>query len=400
MHEEDPALKNIDSATSEKQAQSQRKKNLADNYQPGGTDVLLSGQLFGNNALNYFQSFWDSSQSLKCFNIHDFIRFIKGSRYWPFSLKNTNGMSFFDYFNGIREMYDEKYLDKNTPPTFDVGFSSYILEQLFSPISFIDNLLLHQEIVSDFFKDCKTPFREKSMVLLQPLFCLPYPLWEMLSTNYKKSLQNYISKPDDIYNISNLKANMAITIFYKQWFLPLLKIMVGNFLYNVYFSNLDAIKNLLSTYLSKLVDPLPYRDAFQERMERLADAIYPKSKIALDLRGNYNLEKRKYQSLDDENRKKQSLPKEPKGNDTKRNNQSILTYEINFTHQFFGHPEILDFFDYSNQCGYYNLDLYISKQISYYMRKAQQLQNIFSTINFLQKQAADNGVFIAGKVQK
>lgn len=401
LSEKDPALKNTESATSEKQGLSHRRDNLRDSYQPGGNNVLLSGQLFSNNALLYFQPFWENTQAaLKCFDLHDYIRYIKASYHWPFSWQHMNGMSFWNYFNGIRKMYNEKYLDGSTPATFDVEFSFYILEQLFSPISFIDNLLLHQEIVSDFFEDYKNPSRERSMVLLRPLFCMPYPLWNMFSENYKKSLKDYINNPNDIYNIINLKANMEISIYYKQCILPLLKIMAGNYLYKACNSNLVEIKELLLSYLSKSENLPPYREAFQERMERLADAAYPKRKIALDLMGNYYLQDRKYQSLDNENRKKQSPPKKPKGNDSKRNNNSVLTYEINFTHQFFGRPEPLDFFVYLNQSFYGNLPSYLSGQIGTYMFEAAQILHGFSTANLLQKQAADSKVFIAGEVQE
>lgn len=390
----DPALKNEDSAKSERENLSHKKSSLRKDFQPKNIEVLLAGQYFDNNTLLYFQPFWDiSSGPIRCFDVADYIRYIKNSHYWPYDNQNCNGMSFNDYFNGIRNMapncFDNEKMGSLLP--FDAEFSIYIFEQLFSPVSFIDNLLLHQQNFADLFDKLSNSSREQSIILLQPLFKLPHSLWECLSDSYVKSLRNYINEPNNIELTNTLCDNMKLTLFYKQFIYPLIKITVGNFLYYTYAGNLTFIKELLYDYLSSHTDFLNYQSTFINRMDALAITTYPNKK-AIDSVGAYLHEMQIYQKLNQEAKTKHPQPKEPRGNDAKRNNKSIKSYEINFTYQFFRHPPMPDFFNYMQSRRQYNLDPYLENQVRTYLQESLQTPSGCSTLNYCQKECSDLGI--------
>lgn len=391
----DSALTNEDSLNSERQLLSHKKGKLRKTYQPSDITVLLSGQYFNNNSLLYFRSFWQTdAQPTRCFNVGDYIKYIKNSNYWPFDNQYANGMLFNDYFKGIRNMCPDFWADRlQRDNFFDAEFSFYIFEQLFSPVSFIDNLLLHQQYFADIFNNVSNPSREMAIILLQPLFQLPHSLWKHLSNDYAESLRRYIDNVGNIDYGSTLFQKMYIVILYKQLIYPLLKIMIGNYLINTYDDDLASLKEYLHNYLIENTDYSHYQDAFRSQMDSLSTALYPNN-TAIDSMGYYMAEMRKYKSLNKEARSKQKKPIEPKGNDSKRNNKSIESYEINFTYQFFRQPAELDFFDYGNSRGKCNPDAYIKQQINTYFQKAMQTPGGYSTPNYRQHKAADLGLFL------
>lgn len=386
LSETDSALKNENSAESAGQSLSHKKTNLKENYEPGNTKVLLSGQLFSNNATQYFQQFWQpADHPLHCFNITNFIYYMKASNFWPYSSQNMNGMSFGDYFKGIRIMgsqdreetiYSNNKIDNN----FDDEFSYYVLEQLFAPVNFINNLQLHLTNFEDLFTKTTEPSRERSIVLLQPLFKLPNGLWELLAPEYITALKNYIADPKNIYKIASLKANIALAIYYQQDIIPFIKIVVGSILYTKMNYDMEGIMKSLKEYLTDHIESSQYHKQFNDHMNTVASLLYYNNKTPVDIMGNYYY-------------KQNPSTKPPKGNDLKRNNQSILSYEINFTYQFFSMPDYQDYFTFRNQTGNSDWNFYLHNLIDTYWKNAKDIQSSITTYNYLRKQGMDKGLF-------
>lgn len=207
IREYDTALKNKESAIYYQQNTSRKKTKLHENYQPNNNSVLLSGQLFTNNALIYLSQFWNKNEIL-CFNLYDYTKYIHNSSHWPFHPDNLYGMTFSEYFNGIRNMVHPTDLyctDNITANTLEQNLSFYILEELFCPVSFIRNLILHLENFQEIFYNYKTPNREISMHLMQPLFKIPIPLGDKIAKKYMSSVKDYINCPNNLDIVTELK---------------------------------------------------------------------------------------------------------------------------------------------------------------------------------------------------
>ncbi len=318
------------------------RKNLKKSFQTGG-NVLTSGQLFERNPLLYFKQFWDDGtgeypKKFKCFNLDNYVSYIEAWSSWPFTLDNYNGMSFFNFFKGIhlmttkdKDSKNEEYMKRtekwdfysssNTDAAdFEDNLSAYILEQLFSPVSFIQNVHLHIESFANIFSDNKKPDREKSIILMSPLFKLPRSLWEKLSGDYISALKKYITSPSDIDSLVELGKCMYKTIYHSQYTFPCLKILLANVLYIQKEKSLEDITSALEKYIENNIGNFDYFTALKKSMVDLAEYRYPTSTV---------------KPLDSEGYKKIHPEFESKGNDNKRNNFSIESYEINFTHTFF-----------------------------------------------------------------
>lgn len=336
-------------------------KELQKSYHIGG-NVQTSGQLYDANPLSYFKPFLENKKSnskdkkndsedkennnhepkkFKYFNLDDFLKYIKAFSSWPFNLKNFNGMHFFDYFSGIHKMVEKDkdkqnkqslekwdfYSNNTDAPDFEDSLSAYILEELFSPVSFIQNVHLHITTFESIFSDYKKPYREMSMILMEPLFKLPKPLWEKISDSYIYALKNYINHPSNISMLSTLGASMYTTIYHRQYTFPYLKVLLANILYQKE-NSIDNIASLLEKYIKKNIKSFDYFTPLKKSMRDLAEYCYPTKAI---------------RPYDIEGYKKLHPELNTKGNDQKRNNKSIETYEINFTHNFFCFRDILAF---------------------------------------------------------
>ena len=160
--------------------------------------MLTSGQFFQRNPIDYFKPFWEENDSkIKYFNLKDYVAYIETFKHWPFLPKNYEGISFFEYFTGIHLIIgswincaDCSMQEVN----FQNSFSAYILEELLSPINFIQNIHLYISKFKDVFYD-KDFNHEKVIVLMQPLFKLPMSLWKKSAEYYISSIRNYIEKP-------------------------------------------------------------------------------------------------------------------------------------------------------------------------------------------------------------
>ncbi|MCI8764704.1 MAG: hypothetical protein HFG58_09065 [Lachnospiraceae bacterium] len=343
----DDALKDIhttatkeDSLDSIKKGLHSLRKEIRESFHVGG-NVLTFGQLFERNPLLYFQAFWNDEENntikFKCFNLDDYIKYLKANSSWPFTPKNYNGMHFFNYFSGIhkiiekdKDISDKQCLDKwdfysdNTDsPDFEDFLSAYILEELFSPVSFIQNVHLHISTFESIFSDYEKPYREMSMILMEPLFKLPKPLWEKLSGSYISALKNYIDHLSDISMLTILGASMYTAIYHNQYTFPYLKILVANVLFKK-IASINDIASTLEEYIKKNIEKFDYFTPLKKSMYDLADYRYPTKAI---------------RPYDIEGYKKLHPDLQTKGNDKKRNNNSIETYEINFTYNFFCFPD-------------------------------------------------------------
>lgn len=391
----DSVYKNIDSRQSAQQSFSHKKTNLKNTYEPGNISVPLSGQNFDNNALLYFKQFWGQDNKIRCFNIQDFLIYIRSSQFWPYNDQNIYGMSFYNYFKGIRNM-SESFLDDASiqNPGWETVFSSYILEQLFYPISFIQNIKLHLSVLeklacnSCFTKEEVSMKLIQSLLLIQPLFKLPSRLFNSVSDDYKAAIGDYIEQPKNIRSEAILKANIQVIYYYSQFLFPLLKILLSNCLYSIYDADLEKLKNDLKAYIETNISEYDYYASFVTNMDEIATMIYPKElgkNIPVDIQGN--------KALNASNKK---IDEEQKGNTIKRNNESIKAYEANFTHNFFGKPEFLNYFDWCNK-GFGNnygndYNIFTLTATKTYIQQAKDTPSNTLTFNYLYTKARELNV--------
>lgn len=392
IREHDIALKNKESAIYYQQNISHKKTKLHDIYQPNNNSVLLSGQLFTNNALIYLNQFWNKNE-LICFHLNDYANYIHNSSHWPFHPDNLYGMTFSEYFNGIRNMVyptDLYCTGKITSNDLKKNLSFYILEELFCPVSFIRNLILHLENFQEIFCNYKTPNRELSMHLMQPLFKIPIPLWDKIAKKYMSSVKDYINCPNDLDIVTELKKNLGIIIYYNHYLFPFLKALVGASLYQITNTNSQIACKLLEEYIENNIEKFDYITPLKESMCSLAKHLYPTSsgsKIPVDIQGNYLYQEKRANEYPDV---KNSVP--PKGNEKKRNNLSIRTYEINFTYKFFCQPKINNYFQWTGQPGNPNIDNFCLNTINCYMNFLWQISSGHQTFNYLQYKAIELGL--------
>lgn len=122
----------------------------------------------------------------------------------------------------------------------------------------------------------------------------------------------------------------------------------------------------------------------------LAKHLYPTSsgsKIPVDIQGNYLYQEKRPNEYPDV---KNSVP--AKGNEKKRNNLSIRTYEINFTYKFFCQQNINNYFQWTGQPGNSNIDNFCLNTINYYMNLLWQISSEHQTFNYLQYKAIELGL--------
>ncbi len=386
--ETDNALKNPDSAEAERTNLAHHKKALKDKMAPGQCEVLTSGQLFDSRSIFYLSQFWQKEDYIKCFNISSFVKYIKAHSYWPFFSSNLDGMTFSNYFKGIREMTTEWdfYSEDNTNfnNTFEEQFSCYILEELFSPVSFIQNMTLHLNTFKDILFDYKTNTREKSFILMQPLFRLPNRLWKLLSEPYENALYEYITNPKNHSTYNEFINSMKNVIQISQYIFPLLKLILGERLYSCFMSiernpcfAAEASRSALEKYIKKQLGSFDYFTPLRSNMCSLAKLMYPetaknKKVIPVDTVGNSLLHKIT-----------------PERNSSKSENTALKSYEINFTYYFFCRPEFPDYLNWigkpKDMMGLFTCDRYIQ-----YMTSLNEAQPSTKMSNYLRTQASKN----------
>jgi hypothetical protein len=354
-----PELNNPDSALSKSQSLAHRKKDCKDAYMPGNTSVLLSGQLFDCNAAMYFSQYWNSpDNTIKCFDSNEFIKYLEHSSEWPYHPNNLHGMYFKNYFKLIQELHDTLF--KDTTPNLKYVRSLYLFEQLFSPVSFIQNVHLHISSFYDIFYKTKLPDREKSILLMRPLFKLPPKLWETVSDNYISAIKNYIDQPRDISAYTLLQAHMSIVIYYRQFLFPLLKIVLGHCLYSSCNTDIQKCRDILKSHIESNIK-LFYDSVFvQGSLDSVSNIDYPQNKTIKNSK-SHNI----------------ASPRTD-------NNNALNSYDINFTHAFFCSPEPNDFFSYTNLYGSVDIHTFVHNTVSFYIEPTVLIQNSETTSNYLQ----------------
>lgn len=399
LREKDPALLRQESYDSECENLSHHRNNLRNFYvvkhKPdsddnkeatdftGLIDILTYGQSFSGCTLSYFRQFWEKDE-IKCFDVYEFVKYIKAHSSWPFWKDNFKGMSFFRYFNGIRNMapISDLYIPNKTISSSDFNyvFSCYIFEELFLPARFIQNVTLHLSTFKDIFSITKNsgPERERSIFLMRPLFRLPNQLWELLSEKYIKSLSSYIRNPETPDISYDFQNTMEDVIFCGEYIFPLIKKIVGSIIYSENNEDKQSCLNILQEYISDHITIFDYPTRLCNQMCSLAQTNYPNFKsanpIPLDIPGE-NLWKQP-KGLDNISRSK------PLTDDIKRNNYSIKIYESNFTYYFFCLPNAFDFFSSKS---FMDPITYVNWLINSYLNDSYGIKKSTTDIGVLRK---------------
>lgn len=322
IKEKDPVSINENSFENEKRNMQEKRRELFSSYHK---PTLSSGQFFDNNALQYLSGYWErGNEGFKSFNHWDFCHYLKSCTKWPFYPDNTDGMMFHDYLEGIRDMFQHNLTDVNRREQkqleFDDIFSAYLFEELFHPSSFIQNVSEFLSVFESIFTNTKEPKREQAIFLLQPLFKMPSSLWKEIKTEYFSAVKRYIDNSKKVEANFKFKAALGEVLFYQNFLFPYLKAVFSMAIYNALDSDLNQIKITLFDYISSHLSDFDYFNPLKEQLNHLSEIIYPET-------GGKNSKK-----INDDN-------------DTKRNNKTIDSFEINFTYNFFGTPHTLEYFE-------------------------------------------------------
>lgn len=393
MKEFDSCLKNPESSSSNYRNLYNKRNNIQNLFR--NYSLPFQAPQYDINPICYLKSFWDASETIKCFDLRDFFCYIDSYKEWPFSPKHCNGLQFFDYFKTIHNFINKWDFFSNKD-TFDFqdSFSAYILEELFSPVSLITNARLHISNFEYCFHDFCIPDREKSLVLMIPLFKIPRLLWEELSNGYISSVKDYIKDPSSYFYSNLLTSNINYAIYYGQIFFTQLKILLANILYIKSEFNIEKIATVLEKYIKNNFDSFDYFTPLKKAMLALANYYYPLSSssrgsapIPYDIEGynkfiiNNPAQKSKNNNSDDSSKKERS-------SDCKRNSSSILSYEYNFTYYFFNPFYHQNFHNWYLQEQYnrvlnINSNDFINNKINLYKSSAECIINGIQTPNYL-----------------
>lgn len=322
IKEKDPVSVNENSFENEICKIQEKRRVLFGSYHK---PTLPSGQFFDNNPLQYLSGFWErGNEGFKSFNHWDFCHYIQFNTAWPFHPDNTDGMMFHDYLEGIRDMFQHNLDNVNRREQkqleFDDVFSAYIFEELFHPRSFIQNVAEFISAFESIFNNTKEPKREQAIFLLQPLFKMSPSLWSETKAAYFSAIKTYIDNSNKVEATFKFSAALGEILLYQNFLFPYLQAVFSMAIYIASDSDLEQIKVTLSDYISSHLSDFDYFNPLKEQLNHLSEITYPET-------GGRNSKK-----IDDEN-------------DTKRNNKTIDSFEINFTYNFFSTPHTLDYFE-------------------------------------------------------
>jgi hypothetical protein len=347
----DPAMENeqtYDNELTRLKAQSSSfSKIIADKHLFG-----IYSQYIDSTTMFYFRSFSEctssssdkdkkapQSSNFKCFNLYDYNEYMKNRALWPYAPNNISGMSFYNYFKLIHTM-TSAFKISSKGDSFSLNFSCYILEELFHPVSFIQNArlcLLATKTASEESTESKTAITYPDeqyglfLSLMYPLFKLPPKLWEKVAPDYCKHLVDYVEhrryNPNAYYY---LFADIHTMEYYTLFLIPCIKIIFANclMLYTENNSKQQAL-DLLANHIRNDNITFNYNQVLSDHLSCIGKMNYlTTSQIPVDNYANGNIKK--------------------KGNDQKRNAPKVKTFEESFTHIFFTQKPIPEYFDHCN----------------------------------------------------
>lgn len=360
------------------------------NLQKSITPMHLSGQLFDQNALEYFQPYWNPQVSdIKVFNELDYYFYIKEYKHWPFHTDNLDGMRLQELFKSLNSIFKDIYTRTEKHFTLSEAHSVYIFEQLFQPAHLAQYITGYLNCFEDLFYKYKNQERERSLLLSLPLFKLPLPVIDSMKDSYLKALREYIKFPNDSYNESLFIQHMNLALLYKYCLFPLLQTILANVLFISAGGDYNKIKQLLTEYLEN-EQPHDYSPSIMKiNLDTISQANYPSRPLKKN-------ESDKTQVKNEDTISENKTVSILNDNVTTRNNTSVETFEINLTYNFYCRRKISNIFEYRREHRNFTIDIdYLNdiKNLGYF-NSYYNIKNGNNTDNYLHYKNKNIGFFI------
>lgn len=246
-----------------------------------------------------------------------------------------------DWFSTVSSLFNNIHNPMFNESTLDIIFSDYILEQFYYPCRLTKTLYYYLNYFENIFEETDTPKRERAIVFSTVFSEVPYKVQDVFADNYYTLLEKYLNgdSNDDFINI------LYNIILLQYFYFPFAQSALAYLLYHSYNGDMNTMKEKLEDYISTNIDCFNYHEQIKTAISTFKTLSYPTSKKTHNF------------------------------TDKVKNNETIDTFNYNFTYQFFSQTPYYHYYDRKAISDILSPETYCIDIVKMFLNRASIIEN-------------------------